>query len=80
MAKLDLNTHGKEIDETARESSTAAGRREGNIEDQLRVANELLRGLEILNKPEASLLRSELESGLKNLLSNINQRTKYSQV
>lgn len=65
MAKLDLNTHGKEIDETARESSKAAGRREGNIEDQLRVANELLRGLDILNKPEASLLRSELESGLK---------------
>lgn len=41
----------------------AAGRKEGNLEDQLRVANELLRGFEILQKkPEAEALRAELKN------------------
>jgi hypothetical protein len=37
----------KEIEKAAQESARKAGRKQGNFEDQLRVANELLRGLEI---------------------------------
>lgn len=65
MSQLDLNTYGEEINEAAKISSKASGREEGNIEDQLRVANELLRGLEILNDAKASALKLELEKGLR---------------
>lgn len=65
MSQLDLNTCGEEINEAAKKSSEASGRQEGNIEDQLRVANELLRGLEILNDDKASDLKEELEKGLQ---------------
>lgn len=40
------------LDEQAANSAAAAGRRDGNIEDKIRVANELLRGLEILSVVE----------------------------
>lgn len=65
MSQLDLNTYGEEINEAAKISSEASGRKKGNIEDQLRVANELLRGLEILNDDKASDLKEELEEGLQ---------------
>jgi hypothetical protein len=38
----------EEIAHEARRTAKAAGREEGNFEDQIRVANELLRGLEII--------------------------------
>lgn len=65
MSQLNLNTHGEEINKAAKKSSEASGRKEGNIEDQLRVANELFRGLEILNDSQASDLKKELEEGLQ---------------
>ncbi|MGA4440555.1 SIR2 family protein [Psychrobacter pocilloporae] len=65
MSQLNLNTYGEEINKAAKESSEASGRKEGNIEDQLRVANELFTGLEILNDSKASDLKEELERGLQ---------------
>ena len=53
MNKIPFATQGEKIDAAAALSSKAAKREEGNIEDQLRVANELLRGLEILEDPQA---------------------------
>lgn len=50
-----------EIQEAAEASAEASGRKKGNIEDQIRTANDLLRGLKILKKStEATALEAEL--------------------
>jgi hypothetical protein len=48
MATVPFAVRYEEISKEAKRSATAAGRQDGNIEDQIRAANELLRGLEIL--------------------------------
>jgi hypothetical protein len=49
-----------------------AGREKGNLEDQLRIANELLRGLEILGRPEeADGLRGELRTSMRTFAQSI---------
>ena len=50
MNALTLSQYQAEIDNAAQTASEVAGREQGNLEDQLRVANELLRGLQILQK------------------------------
>ena len=66
MAALTLSNHQAEINQAAEKASAAAGREKGNLEDQLRVANELLRGLEILQKgSEAKALCAELQTGMQ---------------
>lgn len=57
----------------ATESAKKSGRGNPNIEDQIRVANELLRGLEISEADEdgVKLLRDELNSILKSFTENI---------
>lgn len=65
MNALTLSQYQAEIDNAAQIASEAAGREQGNLEDQLRVANELLRGLQILQKTgEASALQVELDAGM----------------
>jgi SIR2-like domain len=65
MDALTLSNHKAEINQAAERASEAAGRKKGNLEDQLRVANELLRGLEILQKNDvADALRKELQTGM----------------
>ena len=61
-----------EITAGAKQSAAAAGRKDGNIEDQIRVANELLRGLEILatNDPEAKKKADALAEEIKKLLAD----------
>lgn len=71
MGALTLTTNKAEIDIAAEKSSEAAGRKKGNLEDQLRAANELLRGLEILQKGEADTLRAELQSGMQAFAGSI---------
>jgi len=58
-----------EINSEAKKSATAAGRADGNIEDQLRVANELLRGLEIIADSSAELRKKE--KGLRKDLTRV---------
>ncbi|MCO7623507.1 SIR2 family protein [Pseudomonas guariconensis] len=66
MGALTLSNHQAEIDQAAEKAADAAGREKGNLEDQLRIANELLRGLEILQKDsEAEALRVELQNGMQ---------------
>lgn len=48
MDPVSFTHFDTEINAAARKSAAAAGRENDNIEDQIRVANELLRGLEII--------------------------------
>ncbi|EGX6956810.1 fibronectin-binding protein (FBP) [Aeromonas hydrophila] len=65
MNALTLSQYQAEIDNAAQIASEVAGREQGNLEDQLRVANELLRGLQILQRTdEASALQAELDAGM----------------
>ena len=41
MNALTLNNFNNEVNQAAKKSSEATGRKKGNLEDQLRVANEL---------------------------------------
>lgn len=72
MGSLTLSNHQTEIDQAAERAAEAAGRKKGNLEDQLRVANELLRGLEILGQSkEADALRGELQTGMQAFAKSI---------
>ena len=57
MGKCDFSVFKDEIETSAKSKAKKAGRDEGNIEDQIRTAIELLRGLEIQNSPEAVKLQ-----------------------
>ncbi len=48
MGAVKFSVHDKEITEAAKRSATGAGRMDGNIEDQIRVVNELIRGMQVL--------------------------------
>ncbi len=70
MSASRLGIFDGEIAEEAKRSAEAAGRSAGNFEDQIRVANELLRGLEIIastrkadaeENQQACILREGLE-------------------
>jgi hypothetical protein len=66
MSEATLTSYKDEIKKAAKEAAQKAGREASNLEDQLRAANELLRGLEILGKSaEAESLRTELTSTLE---------------
>jgi hypothetical protein len=72
MGALTLSHYQTEITDAAKKAAEAAGRAQGNLEDQLRVANELLRGLEILQKnDEAKALRQELQTGMQAFAQSI---------
>lgn len=61
-----------EINEAAEASANASGREKGNIEDQIRTANDLLRGLKILKKnTEATGLETELNTVIANFAKSI---------
>lgn len=61
MASTQFTQFKDEIKEAAAASAEASGREAGNIEDQIRTANDLLRGLRILKKDgEAAILEEEL--------------------
>lgn len=82
MNAVTLSHYADEIGAQAKVSALAAGRREGNIEDQLRVATELLRGLEILGSAngdiakKAKALRAELVKTLEQFAQSILQGEK----
>lgn len=68
-------TEGKfkeKLNAAATASAKAAGREQSNIEDHVRVANELLRGLEILgDDQQADALREDLSITLLNFADSI---------
>jgi len=77
MSKSTFTNYNEEISDKAIESAKLAGREQGNIEDQIRVVNELIQGIEILashdtnfKEPLASL-RSELQTVLRDFADSI---------
>lgn len=74
MDSVPLSNYRSEIEKAAAAAAGMAGRKAGNLEDQLRTANELLRGLEILGKTdEAKQLREELVTTLAEFSKSILQ-------
>ena len=61
MGAAAFTQYKSEIEKAAKATAQASGRKDGNIEDQIRTANDLLRGLKILNKDsEAEALEKDL--------------------
>ncbi len=77
MGKVKFGTYDKEISEEAKRTAKASGRADGNLEDQIRVANELLRGLEVLSssdekaKEGAAAIQDDLERIFKEFAAAI---------
>lgn len=71
MGEIPISACKEKIDRAAAGSAKEAGRAKGNVEDQLRVANELLRGLEILQDVQAVGLRKELRAGMQTFAESI---------
>ncbi len=72
MEAIPFTTGNDKINAAAEKSAKEAGREKSNLEDQLRIANELLRGLEILQStPHADTLRSELVTGMQSFAKSI---------
>lgn len=75
MSAIAFEVFEEEIEAEAKRSAAASGRERGNFEDQIRVANELLRGLEIIastkagDAPEHQQV-SALREGLTNALES----------
>mgnify|MGYP003195909648 CR=1 FL=1 len=67
-----FTNYEKEIELAAKKSAKDCGRENGNFEDHIRVANDLLRGLKILNKTEeAEKLKEEIDSKISNFAKSI---------
>ncbi|MCC7530917.1 MAG: SIR2 family protein [Candidatus Melainabacteria bacterium] len=72
MGEAALTSYKTEIQSAAKAAANKTGRQAGNLEDQLRAANELLRGLEILGKSEeAKTLSAELTDTLNAFAKSI---------
>lgn len=71
MDAIDITCHHDKINAAAEKSAKEAGRKKGNVEDQLRVANELVRGLEILQDVQADVLRKDLRAGMREFAMSI---------
>lgn len=57
MQSCEIAEYTDAINTCAKKAAANAGRKEGNIEDQLRTANELLRGLQILASKDDELTK-----------------------
>ena len=66
-----FSNYKDEIEAETLRSAKASGRENGNIEDQIRVANDLLRGLKILGDEKAEQLERELNSIIVNFAKSI---------
>jgi len=77
MSEAAFTNYSSEISDKAKESSKRAGREEGNIEDQIRVVNELIRGIEILSSHDSDFdeplesLRAELKTVLGEFANSV---------
>ncbi len=77
MSEATFTNYNAEISDKAKESAKLASRQEGNIEDQVRIVNELIRGLEILSTRNDDLkvplesLKTELKTVLENFAGSI---------
>lgn len=73
MSKAVFTNFGKEIEEGVLNSAHKLHRRNGNFEDTIRIANELLAGLTILQNRKAEKLRKEINDILLRLTTSLLQ-------
>ena len=71
MQSARFTTHGERIKEVSDESACKAGRSSPNLEDEIRTASQLLRGLQILGDSTAAALEGEIDSTLKKFADSI---------
>ena len=71
MGEVKFINFADKISSASKISAKCSGREEGNFEDQIRVANELLRGLEVLEDEKADQLRDDITSILTNFSQSI---------
>ena len=71
MGETTFTNYKNEIVSAAQESAQASGREKGNIEDEIRVANDLLRGLKIIKSQNAAQLEEDLNSIISNFAKSI---------
>jgi hypothetical protein len=71
MDTVSFSVYSDELRKAAQDSALKAGRDKKNIEDQIRVANELLAGLKIINDPKKDSLSEDLDKILKNFAKSI---------
>lgn len=81
MGKISFSVFNEQMDICVAEEATKAGRGDGNIEDQIRIANDLLRGLELYTsidisgakelKKKLKKFKEEVNSGLLNFIKRI---------
>lgn len=77
MNRIEFNTYKEEINLWAENSAQEMGRGEANIEDDVRTALELLKGLYILKKDRrANSLKKEIDRKLLDFVKNI-LKTEY---
>jgi SIR2-like domain len=63
MRSVTFSDFATEINAASLKSAEMAGRKEGNIEDQIRVTNELLRGLDILSESPLATVKELADKG-----------------
>lgn len=72
MGAASFTQFKDEIEKAAEATAKASGRDKGNIEDQIRTANDLLRGLKILKKDtEAAALETDLNKIISEFTKSI---------
>ncbi|MDR1147862.1 MAG: SIR2 family protein [Spirochaetaceae bacterium] len=65
MDTVSFDVYSDEIEKAVQESAKKSEREQGNIEDQIRVVNELLAGLEIIGDPKKEKLSENLKNALR---------------
>lgn len=88
MGEIDFSVFNNQIKNAAKESAENAKRGEPNIEDIIRVTNDLIRGLDIytcdstistnVNKDDLDKLKNELNNCIKDFVNNILKNEKDS--
>ena len=70
MEDITFSNYKDEIGAAVDASAKASGREKGNMEDQIRVANDLLRGLKVLGDENAVKLEEELHTIITNFATS----------
>lgn len=71
MEDITFSNYKDEIGAAVDASAKASGREKGNMEDKIRVANDLLRGLKVLGDENAVKLEEELHTIITNFATSL---------
>ena len=72
MDRIAFTVHAEKIKASADSSAAAADRKKANCEDDIRVANQLLRGLKILGETkDTETLQTDIAENLKKLANSV---------